>query len=105
MCQVDVTEGKSSGDKRRVIGIELPFHPVWPYPVQVVLDSLGVNESPGMKNDPGSQELYGLLNLRGLGETSQTGEQGERVNDSVGLCSRFTRNLHGSHRRNMSQRI
>jgi hypothetical protein len=87
--QVDVAEGKGSWNERGVVGIELPLDPIGPYPVEVVLNGLGVDETTGMKNDPRTQELYRLLNLRGLGETSESCQQGEGVNNPMGPCRPF----------------
>jgi hypothetical protein len=84
MGQIDVAEGEGPGDERRVFGIELPFDPIGPHPVQIVLDRLGVEEASGMKLDSFSYQFNGLGNLGGLGKSAHLGHEGQRIQYPMG---------------------
>ena len=81
--KVDVSKRKGSRDKGRVVWVELPLDPVWPDPVQVVLNGFRVDKAAGMENYSGPQELDGFLYLRRLGKAPKPGQNGQRIDDPV----------------------
>jgi len=65
------------------VGIELTLDPVRPDPIQVVLEDPAVEKTPCMQHHPGSQQFNRLVNLGGLGESTETRQQGDRVKKPV----------------------
>ena len=73
--QIDMAEGKCPGDKRAIIRVKLPFHPIGPDPVEIVLDGFGVDQPSGVEGYSGSNQLNRFLNFRGLGKLADAGKK------------------------------
>jgi len=83
MREIDEGEGKSPGNKSVIFGIKLTFDPVGPDPIQVMLDDTVVDKTPGMQHHACAQQFDRLVNLGGLGESTETRQQGDRIKKPV----------------------
>jgi hypothetical protein len=63
MGKVDMAERKTTGYEGDIPGIELTFYPIWPDPIQIMLNGLAVDQPTGMKYNPSSQEFNRFLDL------------------------------------------
>ena len=67
-------DGEGAWDEAFVPGVELLVYPVWPDPVEVVLDDTAVDEATGVEDDACAEEFDGFVNFGRLGETPDVGE-------------------------------
>ena len=95
MGQIDMAEGKGPGNERAIPGIELLFNPEGPDPVQIVLNGLGVDQPAGVKEDARPQELDRFLDLGGLREASEPGQQIEGIDNPIAAGCPFNQELPG----------
>src|SRR5690606_38757668 len=84
MRQIDMAEGGGARHEGHVRRIELPLHPVWPDPVEIVLDGLRVDDAARVEDEARAEELD---RLGGLGRTAKAAQPPQRlrgVGEAVG---------------------
>ena len=78
-----MAERKSAGDKGIIGGVKLPFDPVGPDPIEIILDRFRIHQTTGMKQHAGSQQLNGLAHLGGLRKIPHLRQQGDRIQKPI----------------------